>query len=239
MKVIGLIGGMSWESSLLYYREINEQVKRTLGGLHSAKCILYSVDFHEIEERQRLGLWDQLDNMMIDAAKSLEHAGADFLILCTNTMHKSAPAIEAAVKIPLLHIADPTALALKKKGINKVGLLGTRFTMIEDFYKQRLTEKFGLEVLIPDETEINEVHRIIYEELVKGIVKPESRAIYQEIISNLAERGAQGVILGCTEITLLIKLNDVHLPVFDTTSLHAQHAVAISLEQKLTASITA
>ncbi|MFZ5971405.1 MAG: aspartate/glutamate racemase family protein [Bacteroidota bacterium] len=230
MKTIGLIGGMSWESTLLYYKAINQGVKARLGSLHSAKSIIYSVDFHEVEEKQRLGHWQQLDDMMTDAVLRLERAGADFVVLCTNTMHKCAPAMKAGSRIPLLHIADPTAEELRSRGIKTVGLLGTRFTMEEDFYRNRLSEKFGMSVIIPSPAERAEVHRIIYDELVQGKINPDSKKTYQKIIETLKAQGAEGVILGCTEITLLIQPEDVTLPVLDTTALHAAKAVALALD---------
>lgn len=225
MQTIGLIGGMSWESSLEYYRIINEAVKARLGGLHSARCLLYSVDFAEIERLQMAGDWDAAGAHLTDAAQRLVRGGADFLVLCTNTMHRVAPAIEAAVAVPLIHIADPTAAAICAAGIDTVGLLGTRFTMEGDFYRGRLETAHGLRVLIPDEAGRAAVHEIIYEELVLGVVRPESRARYQAVIADLDARGAGGVILGCTEIMLLIKAEDSPLPVFDTTTLHALAAV--------------
>ena len=220
---------MSWESTLLYYKAINEGVKAKLGPLHSAKSVIYSVDFHEVEEKQRLGQWDALDAMMVDALQRVERAGAELAVLCTNTMHKCTPAMEQHGRIPLLHIADPTAEQLLKHNIKTVGLLGTRFTMEEDFYRLRLSEKFGLSVLIPSATERADVHRIIYEELVRGQVNPASRKIYQDIIGRLQTQGAEAVILGCTEIAMLITPNDVTLSVFDTTALHAAKAVELAL----------
>ncbi|MCP1622562.1 aspartate/glutamate racemase family protein [Pseudomonas nitroreducens] len=224
MKTIGLIGGMSWESTIPYYRQINERIKERLGGLHSAKVALYSVDFHEIERLQHAGDWDAAGRVLADAARSLKAAGADFLVLCTNTMHKVAPAIEAAVDIPLLHIADPTAEAIRAAGVATVGLLGTRFTMEQAFYKDRLVEKFGLKVLTPNEAERQVVHRIIYEELCLGRIRDESREDYRRIIAALVEQGAEAVILGCTEISLLVGPADASVPLFDTTALHALHA---------------
>ncbi len=225
MKTIGMIGGMSWESSLEYYRLINETIKQRLGGLHSAQCLLFSVDFAEIEQMQMAGQWDQAGQAMAEAARRLERGGADFVVLCTNTMHKLSGDIEAAVSIPLLHIADPTAEAIQAAGIKRIGLLGTAFTMEQEFYRGRLSEKFGLDVLIPDTAGRAEVHRIIYEELVLGIVKDESRAVYKRVIDSLVAQGAEGIILGCTEIMLLIGQQDSPVPVFDTTTLHALAAV--------------
>ena len=231
MKTIGLIGGMSWESSLEYYRILNETVKERLGGLHSAKCILYSVEFAEIEVLQHEGRWDEAARAMVEAGQSLERAGADLLVLCTNTMHKLAGELEAGVTIPLLHIADATADAIKAAGISRVGLLGTRFTMEQDFYKGRLEKKHGLEVFIPDETDREIVHRVIYGELCQGIIKPESRQAFTTIIEKLVKAGAQGVILGCTEIENLVRQEDSPLPVFPTTRIHATAAVEWALKE--------
>lgn len=224
MKTIGLIGGMSWESTIPYYRQINETIKQRLGGLHSAKILLYSVDFQEIEALQREGRWDEAGALLADVARRLEAAGANGLVLCTNTMHKVAAAIENAVDIPLLHIADPTADAIKRAGISTIGLLGTRFTMEQDFYRARLAERHGLKVLTPDADDRDTVHRIIYEELCLGRIKAESRDVYIEVIARLVEQGAQAVILGCTEISLLIEPKHVNIPLFDTTQLHAVYA---------------
>jgi len=229
MKTIGLIGGMSWESTIPYYRQINERIKERLGGLHSAKVALYSVDFHEIERLQHAGDWDAAGRVLADAARSLKAAGADFLVLCTNTMHKVAPAIEAAVDIPLLHIADPTAEAIRAAGVATVGLLGTRFTMEQAFYKDRLVDRFGLQVLTPSEADRQAVHRIIYEELCLGQIRDESREAYRRIIAALVEQGAEAVILGCTEISLLVGQTDAAVPLFDTTALHALHAADAAL----------
>ncbi|NML16918.1 aspartate/glutamate racemase family protein [Azohydromonas caseinilytica] len=229
MKTIGLIGGMSWESTVPYYRLINETVKERLGGLHSAKVILYSVDFHEIEQLQREGNWTTAGLLLAQAAKSLESAGADFLVLCTNTMHKVAADIEAAVRIPLLHIADPTAEEIRQAGFSSVGLLGTRFTMEQDFYKERLRQRHGLKVLVPSAEEREGVHRIIYEELCLGKVLPESRRYYRMVMANLQARGAQALILGCTEISLLVKPHDAAVPLFDTTAIHARKAAWYAL----------
>lgn len=231
MKTIGLIGGMSWESSLEYYRIINEETKRRLGGLHSAKSLMYSVDFAEIEELQHKGDWETATHMMIDAAKHLENGGADFVLICTNTMHKMAKDVEKAIAIPLLHIADPTAEAIKAQGLTKVALLGTKYTMEQDFYKGRLIEKFGLDVITPNDTDRQTVHDIIYNELCLGEIKTQSKRQFVEIIKRLERDGAQGIILGCTEIGLLIKQADVSLPVFDTTQLHAEAAVAAANEK--------
>jgi len=229
MKTIGLIGGMSWESSLEYYRIINEEVKKRLGGFHSARCLMYSVDFAEIERLQHSRDWDKLAWILGQVAVRLEAGGADFLVLCTNTMHKVAPALEAAVNIPLLHIADPTAEKIKARGIKKVGLLGTRFTMEEDFYRGRLEKKHGLEVLVPDESDRQLIHHVIYYELCDGSLQAESRRKFRTVIEKLGQVGAQGVILGCTEIGLLVKEKDSPLPIFDTTIIHAQAAVDYAL----------
>ncbi len=229
MKTIGLIGGMSWESSLEYYRILNETVKVKLGHLHSAKCILYSVDFEEIETLQHQGQWQEAADIMIAAGQSLESAGADFIILCTNTMHKLADDIQANIHIPFLHIADATAKKIKAAGINKIGLLGTRFTMEHDFYKGRLIEKYGLQVITPDEQDRETVHRIIYDELCLGIIKPESRQKYKTIMEKMIQEGAEGIILGCTEIELLVHDEDCPAPLFPTTRLHAVAAVEYAL----------
>lgn len=229
MKTIGLIGGMSWESSAMYYRTINELVKQRLGGLHSARVILYSVDFAEIEAMQAHGEWQQAGQVLAQAAASLQAAGADFLLLCTNTMHKVAAQIEAAVSIPLLHIADPTAKAIKQAGLQKIALLGTRFTMEQEFYRGRLQALHGIEVLLPDEQERADVHRIIYDELCLGVLTTKSRSCYRDVMAGLMERGAQGIILGCTEISLLVTPQDAKLPLFDTTALHAASAVDMAL----------
>jgi aspartate racemase len=231
VKTIGLIGGMSWESTVPYYRLINETIKERLGGLHSAKIVLYSVDFHEIEELQRKGDWETAGLVLADAARSLEAAGASFLVLCTNTMHKVAHHIEAAVSIKLLHIADPTAAAIKKSGHAVVGLLGTRFTMGQAFYTARLREQHGLQVVVPASADRDIIHRIIYEELCLGVVKAESRAEYRRVMQDLASQGAQAVILGCTEISLLVGEQDSPLPLFDTTALHARAAALEALRQ--------
>ena len=224
MKTLGLIGGMSWESSALYYRIINETVKAQLGGLHSCRCLLYSVDFAEIEHWQHTGNWVALGDCMAEAARRLDLGGADMIVLCTNTMHKLADRIMSATNVPFLHIADATAEAIVAAGLTKIALLGTRFTMTEAFYKAQLTDRYGLTVLIPDEADVVTVHRIIYEELVLGILRDESRVKYMAIIEKLRRQGAEGVILGCTEITMLIGQADVSLPVFDTTQIHAEQA---------------
>ena len=229
MKTIGLIGGMSWESSLEYYRIINEQVKEKLGGLHSAKSLMYSVDFEEIERLQHQGNWKEATKLMIDAAKRLEKGGADFVIICTNTMHKMADAVQDSIKIPLLHIADATAERIKAKGLKKIGLLGTRFTMEEDFYKGRLIKKYGLNVIIPDEKDRQTVHDMIYHELCLGKVNQSSKDRFIKIINKLVDDGAEAVILGCTEIPLLVRQKDVKVLLFDTTRIHAESAVEYAL----------
>lgn len=231
MKTIGMIGGMSWESSLEYYRIVNEAVKDQLGALHSAKCVLVSVDFAEIELLQREGRWDEATRAMIAAAQQVEAGGADLVLICTNTMHKMAEEVQASLHLPLLHIADPTAELVKARGLRKIGLLGTRFTMEENFYRGRLIEKHGLEVLIPGEADRAIVHRVIYEELVLGKILPESKIAYQRIIEKLVAQGAEGIILGCTEIGLLIKAEDSRVPLFDTTRLHALAAVEYALAE--------
>lgn len=229
MKTIGLIGGMSWESTIPYYQRINEIIKQRLGGLHSARIVLYSVDFHEVEVLQREDRWTDAGALLAQAARSLAAAGAECLVLCTNTMHKVAPSIEAAVDLPLLHIADPTAAAIQHAGIGKIGLLGTRFTMEQDFYRQRLADRFGLQVLIPEAEDRDTVHRVIYDELCLGNIKETSRTAFREIIARLVAQGAEGIILGCTEISLLVGTTDSPVPVFDTTALHAEYAAKFSL----------
>jgi aspartate racemase len=229
MKTIGLVGGMSWESTLEYYRVINEYTKERLGGFHSAKIMLYSVDFAEVESRQHEGRWDDLTRLMIDAAQRVERAGAELLVICTNTMHKMAGDVQKAIRIPVLHIGDVTAEAVKARSLKRVGLLGTRFTMEQDFYKGRLIENHGLEVLIPEEKEREEIHRILYDELCLGEIKTKSKEPFQRIIANLEARGAQGIILGCTEIPLIVSQKDYKIPLFDTTTLHARAAVDFAL----------
>ncbi|EKO3425858.1 aspartate/glutamate racemase family protein [Vibrio fluvialis] len=229
MKTIGMIGGMSWESTLSYYKAINEGVKAALGGLNSAQICLYSVNFEPIEKLQHEGKWDETAQLLAQAAKSVEAGGADFLLICTNTMHKVAPEIEAQISIPILHIADATAKQLQQDGIKRVGLLGTRFTMEQEFYKGRLQQQFGIDVLIPDAEQRQQVHRVIYEELCLGTIRPESRAQYVEIVEDLHRRGAQAVILGCTEIALLIQQHDTDVPLYDTTEIHAEQAVQLAL----------
>ena len=228
MKTIGMIGGMSWESTAVYYRIVNQEIQRRLGGHHNARCIVLSLDFAEIEAHQAAGRWDQAAAMLADAAKSLARAGAEILILCTNTMHKVAAAVSGATEAKFIHIADPTADEVSRHGIRTVGLLGTRYTMEEDFYRQRLEHK-GLSVLIPGRQERDEVHGIIYDELCHGIVRNASRDRYRQIVRSMQSGGAQGVILGCTEIGMLLESGDVSLPLFDTARLHATAAVAEAL----------
>lgn len=225
VKTVGMIGGMSWESTVSYYQALNEGIKAELGGLHSAKICLYSVDFSEIEALQHQGKWDETAVILSKAAQSVEAGGADCLLICTNTMHKVAPQIEANITIPILHIADATAEQLLSDGVTKVGLLGTRFTMEQDFYKRRLVDKFGIEVLVPNEDDRDVIHSVIYEELCQGVVNAESRKSYLEVVDRLASQGAQAVILGCTEIALLINQNHTNVPLYDTTKIHADYAV--------------
>lgn len=229
MKTIGLLGGMSWESTVSYYQIVNSVVKERLGGLHSAKCLLYSVDFQEIEACQSAGDWDKSASLLGAAARCLERGGADFIVICTNTMHKVAPQIRAAVSIPLLHIAEVTGAEILAQGMKRVGLLGTRYTMEEDFYSGVLRDR-GLEVLIPDAPERALVNEVIFKELCLGEIRKESRQKFQEVIAGLARRGGQGIILGCTEIGLLLRAQDVELPLFDTTVLHATAAANLALE---------
>ena len=228
-KVIGLIGGMSWESSAEYYRIINQLVRDRLGGLHSARVLMWSFDFAQIETLQDTDRWDDATALMIDAAQRLERGGADFVLICTNTMHRMASEVQAAINLPLLHIADPTADRIKAAGISRVGLLGTAFTMEQAFYRGRLMDRHGLEVLVPDDARRAVVHRIIYEELVRGIIQPASREAYRKVIAHLVKRGAEAIILGCTEIMLLVRPEDSAVPLFDTTTIHAEAAVEIAL----------
>ncbi len=229
MKTIGMLGGMSWESTASYYKTINQGVKQKLGGLSSAEVCLYSVNFEEIEKLQHAGQWDETALILSKAAQSVEAGGADFLIICTNTMHKVAEQIQGNISIPLLHIADATAAKLVKNGITKAGLLGTRFTMEQDFYKDRLTERFGIEVVVPSSNDQTIVHNVIYDELCRGVINPDSKEQYLTIVKNLFEQGAQAVILGCTEIALLINQNDTSVPLYDTTEIHAEAAVNLAL----------
>lgn len=230
MKTIGLLGGMSWESTIPYYQIINEEVKKALGGLHSAKIVLYSVEFDEIEKCQTSGDWDKSAQILGNAAKGLEAAGADFILICTNTMHKVAPQIEMMIGVPIVHIADATADKLEDAGIRKVGLLGTKYTMTQDFYMQKLIDR-GFEVVIPDDKDIDVVNNIIYGELCLGEIMYDSRKEYQRIIEGLKDKGAEAVILGCTEIGLLIHQDDSVLPIFDTTEIHAKRAAEIALTE--------
>jgi len=230
MKTIGLIGGMSWESSSEYYRIINETVKERLGGLHSAQCILYSVDFEEIESLQHQGRWEELTKLMINFAQKLEGAGADFIVICANTMHKMAKEVQNNINVPLLHIADATAEKVIEMGVKKLGLLGTEFTMEEDFYKKRLKEKYNIDVIIPADNDRKIIDNTIYHELCLGIIKQSSREKFKEIIKKLISKGADGVILGCTEIPLLISQEDVQAPLFDTTTIHSKAAVEFALK---------
>ncbi len=229
MKLIGLIGGMSWESTALYYRLMNEEVRANLGGLHSARILLHSVDFHDIEQRQHRGDWDGTAEILGEAARGLKEGGAEFLVLATNTMHKVASSIEAASGLPLLHIADPTGEALVRDGVKRVALLGTRFTMEQDFYRARLESRFGLEVMVPEQGERDDIHRIIYEELCLGVTMAQSAERYAAIIAAMKARGAEAIILGCTEITMIVSDANSVLPVYDTTALHARAAVAAAL----------
>ncbi len=229
MKTIGLLGGMSWESTALYYKQINEEIKKRLGSLHSAKVVVYSVDFDEIEKLQHRGEWDKTADILSRAAQNIEKASADFLLICTNTMHKVAPQIQENINIPIVHIADATAKVLENDAIKKVGLLGTAFTMQEDFYKNRIIENFGIEVLVPDNEDIKIVHKIIYEELCLGIIKEESRKEYLKIIDKLVKNGVEGIILGCTEICMLISSKDTDVKLYDTTKIHAMEAVNLAL----------
>lgn len=231
MKTIGVLGGMSWESTAAYYRLINEGIKQQLGGLHSARCIVYSVDFAQIEQLQQRGDWHQAGELLAGAALQLEQAGADFIVLATNTMHMVAPQIAQALQIPLLHIADATAAALAQAGIQQVGLLGTRFTMEQPFYRERL-EQHGVAVILPSAEERQQVHHIIYHELCQGVINPESRQLYRRIMAGLAWQGADAIVLGCTEIGLLVSKADAAIPLFDTTAIHAQAAVMRALSEE-------
>jgi aspartate racemase len=230
MRTIGLLGGMSWESTVSYYQIINRAVTERLGGLHSAKLLLYSLDFAEIERLQHEDRWDEAGRLLADAAVALERAGADFLVLCANTMHRVAPAIEARVRIPLLHIADPTGRAVRRAGLARVGLLGTRFTMEQDFHRRRLEDTFGLEVRVPNAASRELVHGIIYRELCRGIVSEGSRAALGRVVQELLHAGAEAVVLGCTELGLLLRADDAPLPLFDTARLHAEAAAGLALE---------
>lgn len=230
MKTIGLLGGMSWESSMLYYKIINEEIKKELGGLHSAKIVLYSVDFEQIEKLQHLGKWEETAQILSSAAKNIQNASADFLVICTNTMHKVSPIIQNNIDIPIVHIAEATAKKLQEENIKKVGLLGTAFTMTQEFYKNTISDNYDIEVIIPNEKDIKIVHKIIYEELCLGVIKENSKKEYLRIVDDLVNKGAQGVILGCTEIGMLINQNDTQTKLFDTTLIHAKEAVKEALK---------
>lgn len=231
MKTIGLIGGMSWESSLEYYRIINETVKERLGGFRSARIVMYSFDFEEVAKLQHEGRWDEATELIVEAAQKLEKAGAGLLVICTNTMHIVADEVQRSIKVPLLHIADAAAEEIKTKGLKKIGLLGTRFTLEKDFYKGRLAKKYGLEVIIPAEHERQIVHDIIYSELCRGEIKESSREQFIKIIQNLVSNGSEGIILGCTEICLLVRQQDVQVPIFDTTAIHATSAALSAMQE--------
>jgi aspartate racemase len=231
MKTIGLIGGMSWESTAEYYRTINQTVKKRLGGHHSARLVMYSVDFEEIEDLQHLDRWEELTQLIIEAARRVEKGGADFLLICTNTMHKMAAEVEESISIPLLHIADATAEAIKAEGLTRVGLLGTKFTMEKDFYKGRLKDEHGIEVLIPEEEDREAIHAIIYDELCHGVADRSSKDKFNRVIESLVSEGAQGIVLGCTEIPLLVKKEDAAVPIFDTAEIHARAAVEYALKE--------
>ncbi len=229
MKTIGMLGGMSWESTATYYRAINEGIKASLGSLHSAKICMFSVDFDEIEKLQQVGNWDATAEILTDAAKSIEAGGAEFLIICTNTMHKVVPQIEQAISIPILHIADATAQKLRDDGITCAGLLGTKFTMEQEFYKSRLIENYGVDVIVPNDEDRERVHEVIYNELCLGVINDESRTSYIQIIDDLSQQGAQAVILGCTEIALLVQQKHTPVKLYDTTEIHAQLAVSYAI----------
>lgn len=230
MKVLGLIGGLTWEATSTYYSTINHRVRAALGGHHSARCTIYSFDLHDIVSRQLIAEWSEAETLMVIAAESLQRAGVDAIVICTNTMHKASEAVEKAAGVPVLHIADATAESVKAKGITKIGLLGTLFTMEEDFYKERLIRNHGLEVILPSKQQRESVHRIIYDELCQGIVSDSSRKEYVEIMESMQKEGAQGMILGCTEIGLLVGQKDVDLPLFDTTVIHAEWAADWALQ---------
>jgi aspartate racemase len=231
MKVIGLIGGMSWNSTLEYYRIINEAVAQRLGGLHSARLVLYNLDFDEIKKAQHEGRWDDTAGILVDAGNAIKRAGADFLVICTNTMHKVADDVEEEVGLPLLHIVDVTGNAVRERGLRRIGLLGTRFVMEGSFYQGRLRDRFAIEVLTPAEDDMDTIHQIIFDELCEGKIKASSRRVCVDIISKLVNKGAEGIVLGCTELPLLIKPGEVHAPLFDTTRLHAEAAVNLALAE--------
>ena len=230
MKTVGLIGGMSWESTVTYYQLLNKGIKDALGGLHSAKVLLYSVDFYEIESLMSRGAWDKAAELLGDVAARLEQAGADMILICTNTLHKVAPQVQAKIRVPLVHIAEAAAETLKEQGISRVGLLGTQYTMTQEFYRDKLVER-GIEVLIPEGDDIELVNRVIFDELCLGIVKEESRAEYLRVIAALQQRGVQGILLGCTELGLIVAKEDVSLPLYDTTEIHAKKALALALAE--------
>ncbi len=230
MKTVGLIGGMSWESTVTYYQLLNEGIKDALGGLHSAKVLLYSVDFYEIESLMSRGAWDKAAELLGDVAARLEQAGADMILICTNTLHKVAPQVQTKIRVPLVHIAEAAAETLKEQGISRVGLLGTQYTMTQEFYRDKLVER-GIEVLIPEGDDIELVNRVIFDELCLGIVKEESRAEYLRVIAALQQRGVQGILLGCTELGLIVAKEDVSLPLYDTTEIHAKKALALALAE--------
>jgi len=229
MKTIGMIGGMSWESTVTYYQIVNQVIRRELGGLHSAKCILHSVEFDEVERLQSSGEWEKAGEILSQAARGLEAAGADYILICTNTMHKVFDQVQRSVRVPLLHIAQLTADALKGDSIEKVGLLGTKYTMEQDFYKAKLVEN-GIEVVIPDKAAVEEINRVIFEELCMGVIREKSRQTFLAAVGDMAARGAQAVILGCTEIGLLVRQNDTAVKLYDTTVIHAERAAMLSLE---------
>jgi aspartate racemase len=231
MKVIGLIGGMSWNSTLEYYRIINESFTRRLGGPHSARLVLYNLDFDEIQRAQHKGRWDDITNILVDAGNAVKRAGVDFLVICTNTMHKVADEVEEKVGLPLLHIVDVTGDAIGEQGLHRIGILGTRFVMKEPFYQERLRDRFDIELLTPREDDIDTIHQIIYNELCEGKIKASSRRVCADIISRLVNEGAEGIVLGCTELPLLIQPSDIHAPIFDTTRLHAEAAVNLALAE--------
>lgn len=231
MKVIGLIGGMSWNSTLEYYRIINESVAQRLGGLHSARLILYNLDFDEIKKAQHEGRWDDTANILVDAGNAVKRAGADFLVICTNTMHKVAEDVEEKVDLPLLHIVDVIGDTVRERGLHRIGLLGTRFVMEGHFYQERLRDRFAIEVLALGKDDMDTIHQIIYDELCEGKIKASSRRVCADIIGKLVNKGAEGIVLGCTELPLLIQPGDIHAPIFDTTQLHAEAAVNLALAE--------
>ena len=231
MKVIGLIGGMSWNSTLEYYRIINESFTRRLGGLHSVRLVLYNLDFDEIQRAQHEGRWDDITRVLVDAGDAVKRAGADFLVICTNTMHKVADDVEEKVGLPLLHIVDVTGDAIRERGLHRIGLLGTRFVMTESFYQERLRDRFAIDLLVPGEDDIDTIHQIIYNELCEGKIKASSRRVCADIINRLVNEGAEGIVLGCTELPLLIQPSDIHAPILDTTRLHAEAAVNLALAE--------